>query len=122
MAGIVPRLESFLDEHRVSYETIHHRKDYTARETAEDTHTPAKEFAKTVFLCIDGRYAMAVLPASEFISSKKVRRSLGAGEVRLATEGEVREACPDCDVGAAPPFGNLYNLPVYVSPALAKHD
>ena len=27
---------------------------------------------------------------------------------------------PDCEVGAEPPFGNLYNLPVYVSPLLSR--
>lgn len=122
MPWIVGRLRTFLKQERAAYETLHHAKDYTAKETAEDTHTPPKEFAKTVFLCIDGRPAMAVLPATEFVSLRKVQQTLGAEDVRLASEAESRRACPDCDVGAAPPFGNLYNLPVYVSPSLAEDE
>ena len=120
--GIAPRLQSFLEDNRIAYEAIHHRKDYTAKEAAEDTHTAAVEFAKTVFIRLDSRYAMAVLPADHWVSTKKLRDALGVDELRLATEGEVKELCPDCDVGAAPPFGNLYNLSVYVSPTLTKDE
>ncbi len=122
MSGIATRLKDFLDENRVVYDAVHHPTDYTAKQTAQDTDTPAKEFAKVVFLSVDGCSAIAVLPATEFVSTQRVRRALGAEEVRLATEEEARKACPDCDVGAAPPFGNLYNLPVYVSPALAEDE
>lgn len=122
MSGIAPRLSRFLESHRVKYEPIHHRRDYTAKETAADTHTPFRDFAKTVFLQVDGRYAMAVLPASEMVSPRRAKRALHATEVALASEAEVAELCPDCEVGAAPPFGNLYDLPVYVSPSLAKEE
>jgi Ala-tRNA(Pro) deacylase len=122
MSGIAARVQTFLKQEQVTYETLHHPTDYTAKETAEDTHTPPKEFAKTVFLCVDGRPAMAVLPATEFVSLRKVQQALGAEEVRLASEEESRQACPDSDVGAAPPFGNLYELPVYVSPLLAEDE
>jgi Ala-tRNA(Pro) deacylase len=122
MAEISKKLKEFLSKERVHYEKVHHPTDYTARETAADTHTPNKEFAKTVFLRIDGSYAMAVLPADEFVSFKRVRGELDAEEVRLATEPESRRLCPDCDVGAAPPFGNLYDLPVYVSTEIAEDE
>jgi Ala-tRNA(Pro) deacylase len=122
MLAMAPRLQEFLDEHGVEYEAIHHRLDYRACKTAQDTHTPPGEFAKTVFVRVDGRIVMAVLPASKTVALGKLRRGLGARDVQLAREWEFSELCPDCEPGAAPPFGNLYDLPVYVSPALTRDD
>jgi Ala-tRNA(Pro) deacylase len=122
MSEILQRLHDLLDESGVNYEVIHHHPDYRADKTAEDTHTPASEFAKTVFLWIDGSYALAVLPATHTVSERKLARSLGAEEIRLASEWEMVDLCPDVEVGAAPPFGNLYDLPVYVSPLLTRDE
>ncbi|UCE86958.1 MAG: YbaK/EbsC family protein [Deltaproteobacteria bacterium] len=115
MAGPCAQLTNFLDENSVKYEVIHHAADYTAQEAAHDTHTPGIEFAKTVFACIDGRYAMVVLPAHRRVNWDHLRTALNATDVGLAKEEEMVDLCPDCDVGAEPPFGNLYGLPVYVS-------
>ena len=122
MSGIGERLRKHLDENGVAYETIHHRADFTAQDAARDTHTPPAEFAKTVFLAIDGGFAIAVLPADDLVSEEKLRLALGASGVELATEDEIREICPDSELGAAHPFGNLYGLPVYVSPALEEDE
>jgi Ala-tRNA(Pro) deacylase len=116
------RLRKHLEENGVAYETIHHRADVTAQEAARDTHTPPAEFAKTVFLAIDGGFAVAVLPADDFVSEEKLRLALGARGVELATEEEIREICPDCELGAAHPFGGLYGLPVYVSAELEQDE
>lgn len=122
MPTISKQLQQFLSEHGVPYETIHHRRDYTAQETAADTHTPGKEFAKTVMLWVDGNYAMAVLPAHHMVDFEKLRQAIGAKEVKLASEDEIRELCPDCEAGAVPPFGNLYGLPVYLSQAMTTDE
>jgi Ala-tRNA(Pro) deacylase len=116
------RVRALLDENGVKYEVIHHRKDFTARDTALDTHTPPAEFAKTVFVCIDREFAVAVLPANDMLSETKLNLALEASGVELATEDEIRGLCPDSELGAAPPFGNLYGLPVYVSPALEADE
>lgn len=122
MSTMPERVRSFLDERGVKYEVIHHRKDFTARDTALDTHTPPAEFAKTVFVCIDREFAVAVLPADDMVSETKLQLGTGGQGVELATEDEIRSLCPDCELGAAPPFGNLYGLPVFVSPALEADE
>jgi Ala-tRNA(Pro) deacylase len=122
MAPIDSRLQKLLDEHGVDYEIIHHREDFRARTTAEDTHTPPEEFAKTVLLRVDDGYALAVLPATHYVAPSHLARSIGAREVRLASELEMQERMPDCEVGSAPPFGVLYDLPVYASPLLAEDE
>ncbi len=121
MASLSTRLKSLLDQNGVAYEAIRHAADYTAQETAAHTHTKGREFAKPVVLRVDGAYVMAVVPAHRKVDLRRVRQALGAKEARLATEEELRKICPDCELGAEPPFGNLYDLPVYVSPELA-HD
>jgi Ala-tRNA(Pro) deacylase len=115
-------LQVLLDESGVEYEVLHHREDFRARTTAEDTHTTAGEFAKTVVLWLDGAYALAVVPASHFVAESRFERSVGADKVRLATEFEMRDLIPDCEVGAEPPFGCLYGLPTYVSPVLSRRE
>ncbi len=122
MTDIAPRLQRFLDEVGVSYEHLRHRTDYTSKQAAVDTDTTEREFAKTVFVTIDDRPAMVVLPASRFVDEVTLRDALGAKEVRLVDEDRVAALCPDCAVGAAPPFGNLYDLPVYVSPELREDE
>lgn len=113
-------IKSYLDEHKIPYEVIHHRRDYTAQETAADTHTKGKDFAKTVILFADNKYCMAVLPAIYQVDMKKIRKELSVKKVSLATEDEIGDICSDCEVGAMPPLGPLYKLPVYVSHHLAE--
>ena len=118
----VSRFRKYLDEAGMPYEMIRHERDIHARATAAHTHTPLGEFAKTVFLQIDGEPAIAVVPASREVALSKVRRALEAESVRKAWESEIEEICPGCEVGAAPPFGPLYDVPVYVSLAIARDE
>lgn len=114
------KLKHFLDDHHVKYMTINHSEAYTAQEIAATAHVKGQEFAKTVMLKVDGRIAMAVLPASYTIDFTQLEH-LGLGEnVRLANEMEFKDKFPDCEVGAMPPFGNLYNIPVYTAESLMK--
>ncbi len=122
MSKLPQRLISLLDNNNIRYDKIHHRRDYTAQETAADTHTPGREFAKTVILWVDGDYVMAVLPAHHSIDFDQLRKALGATQIDLATEGEIGELCSDCEVGSMPPFGSLYDMPVYISATLAEEE
>ncbi|NIR85966.1 MAG: YbaK/EbsC family protein [Gammaproteobacteria bacterium] len=113
------KLKAFLDEHHVAYVSISHSPAYTAQETAASAHVRGGLLAKTLMVKVDGRMAMAVVAAPERVDLGKLRRALGAAHAELAGEHEFAQAFPDCDIGAMPPFGNLYGLTVYVSPRLA---
>jgi Ala-tRNA(Pro) deacylase len=112
----------FLDEHRVRYETIRHSPTYTSQKTAAAAHVPGKELAKTVMIRVDGQLAMAVLPAPMHVDLKKLGAAIGGAKVALASETEFREQFPDCEVGAMPPFGNLYGLQVYADEHLLEDE
>lgn len=112
----------YLDASGVRYEMIHHARDIHARATAEHTQTPLDAFAKTIFLWVDEAPALAVVPASREVALSKLQKGLDAQTVRKASESEIEELCPGCEVGAAPPFGPLFDLPVYVSRTIADDE
>jgi Ala-tRNA(Pro) deacylase len=113
------KLKAFLDSHRVKYVSIRHSPAYTAQEVAASAHVRGKELAKTVIVLIDDKLAMAVLPASRKVDVDRLSEMCGGAAVRIATEEDFRTAFPECEVGAMPPFGNLYGMDVYVDQPLA---
>jgi Ala-tRNA(Pro) deacylase len=116
------RLEAYLRENQVPYNIHHHPTAYTARDVAAQEHILGWLLAKVVIVIADGRMSMLVLPAPEHVHLPEVARVRGAREVRLADEREFATAFPDCEVGAMPPFGNLYNMPVFVDTTLAAEE
>ena len=118
----VARLKQFLEENRVKYVSISHSQAFTAQEIAASAHIPGKEMAKTVMVKLDGKLAMAVLPAPEKVSPLHLKEATGAEEVELASEREFAETFPNCEVGAMPPFGNLWDLSVIVDERLREDE
>lgn len=119
---IIKKLKELLDEAKVSYEVHNHPLAYTAQEIAAKQHFSGDEMAKVVMLKVDGALVMAVLMGSQKVSLATVRESLGAREVQLANEDEFISRFPGCEIGAMPPFGSLFGVPVYVDPALEKDE
>jgi len=116
----IPRLIKYLDVQGVKYTKIEHSPAYTAAEIAAVAHVPGKELAKTVMVKIDGTISMVVLPSSHHIGLEALRHELKARKVQLATEGEFKDLFPECELGAMPPFGNLWDVPVYVASLLRE--
>lgn len=119
---VLKRLMDYLDQNGVRYVVLHHSQAFTAREVAVAAHIPGKEVAKTVIVKVDGKAMMVVLPASQMIDMSLLRKALGANSVVLATESEFNALFPDCEVGAMPPFGNLFNMDVIVAESLRQDE
>jgi Ala-tRNA(Pro) deacylase len=120
MAMPVNKLKNFLDSHNVKYVSISHSPAYSAQAIAKSAHIPGKELAKTVIIKIDDKFAMAVLPASCRVHLGHLKVAVSASHVELATEPELENLFPDCEMGAMPPFGNLYDMDVYVAEQLTE--
>jgi Ala-tRNA(Pro) deacylase len=118
----VRKLEEFLDGKGINYVRITHSTAYTARETAVSAQIPGKGLAKTVILKADGKMIMAVLPASRRLDLGLLREAVGANKVEIANETEFKDMFPDCDIGAMPPFGNLYGMDVISEGILAENE
>ena len=118
----VHRLKKFLEDNDVHFETIPHSQAFTAQEIAAVAHVPGKELAKTVMVKLDGELAMAVLPATDQVSTERLKDVTGAHHVELASEKEFADRFPTCEVGAMPPFGNLWEMPVFVDQRLREDE
>lgn len=117
-------IKRFLDERRIAYKVYPHSATYDAPHTAAALHVPGRNVAKTVLVCANGgfRYFVVVLPAMARIDFRRISHALGGAEVRLATELEIAERCPDCEFGILPPFGSHFATETIVDETLAKHD
>lgn len=114
------RLEQYFREQGVKYEVTAHPEVYTAQEVAAVEHVPGKFVAKVVMALVDGTITALVLPAPHRVDMSKLKRALGAKEARLAREEEFGHLFPDCEVGAMPPFTNLYTVPAVVDRVLSE--
>ncbi|MGW8179110.1 MAG: aminoacyl-tRNA deacylase [bacterium] len=118
----VSRLKEFLDSHNVRYVSISHSPAFTAQGIAASAHVPGKELAKSVVVKLDGEVAIAVLPAPYKVDFELLKEIAGVAKVELATEEEFESMFPGCEVGAMPPFGNLYGMKVFASETLAEDE
>ena len=116
------KLKDYLDEQNIKYISIIHSQAYTAQETAQSAHIPGREMAKTVIVKINDKMAMVVLPASEKVDLDLVKGATHAESVQLADEREFEKLFSNCEIGAMPPFGNLYGMPVYVEESLGENE
>lgn len=119
---ILRRLKDYLDSKKVRYEVLTHEEAYTATQIAHALHVPGKELAKVVMVKIGEKFVMTVLPSTWKVDLKRLKEVFRASHVRLATEEEFKGLFPDCDIGAMPPFGNLYGLEVYVDRSLTEDE
>jgi Ala-tRNA(Pro) deacylase len=116
--AIAQNVADLLKSSGIAFEILKHPQAFTAQEVAATVHVTGKEIAKTIVVNVDGKFAMVVIPAPHKVSLKLLKELLGAKEVRLASEAELTQLFPDCELGAMPPFGNLYDMPVYISTSL----
>ncbi len=116
------KLLDYLRAHNgaLDFDLILHPKAYAAKDVAFKTGVAGRMFAKTVMVKLDGKMAMAVLPAEDKLNFHLLREAAGVETITLATESEFEEIFPDCELGAMPPFGNLYGMEVFVGGTLCR--
>jgi Ala-tRNA(Pro) deacylase len=117
--SIAKRLREYLEQNHVSFIHCTHRLAYTAQEVAAAQHVPGQNMAKTVVLKADDQFVMVVLPAPLKLDLEELRQKLPFDRLELASEKDLAWLFMDSELGAMPPFGNLYNLPVFVDQSLA---
>ena len=120
--AITKKLKDNLDAAKVPYEVYNHALAYTAQEIAAKQHVSGNELAKVVMLEADDQLVMGVIRGNDKIDLPTVENSLGVDRARLATEDEFVARFPECEIGAMPPFGNLFGMKVFVDPALEKDE
>jgi Ala-tRNA(Pro) deacylase len=115
-------LKTRLDREHVHYDVLPHPQTFRALAVAQTLRVPEQEMAKVVIVKVKERFAATVLPATEKVDVQRLRKLFGTHRVRLATEKEIERLFPDCELGAMPPLGTLYGLPVYVDRSLTADE
>jgi Ala-tRNA(Pro) deacylase len=116
------RVTEFLDKSGVKYEVTKHQPSFTAQQVAAQEHEPGRFVAKPVVVKADDRYVMCVLSACYKIDLSALKKQLGAKKVGLVEEKDIGKMFADCELGAEPPFGNLYDMPTVMDKALEEDD
>ena len=119
---VLRRLKEILDRAKISYEVYNHPRAFTAQEIAATRHITGRAMAKVVMLNVDGSFVMAALASNRMVNFELAEAGLNGTDVSLATEEQFATIFPECEIGAMPPFGNLFGLPVFVDPALERYE
>jgi Ala-tRNA(Pro) deacylase len=119
---MLERLTAYLDQQQIPYRHTTHALAFTAREVARAEHMPERKLAKTIVFLADDQYGMAVLPADSLVDMQELRIVLDMPRLRLASERELGELFPDCELGAMPPIGPLFGMTVYIDYSLSHED
>jgi Ala-tRNA(Pro) deacylase len=118
--AISRKLKTYLDKNKIKYSTLKHKEAFTAQEIAAAQHIPGKQVVKSVLIKADDKYVLAVLPAIHMVDFSSLKKALNAKKVSLATENEINKVIPDFEIGAMPPFGSMFDLPVYADSTLKE--
>jgi Ala-tRNA(Pro) deacylase len=116
------RLIDVLEKSGVKYEIDSHQPTFTAQRMASIEHEPGKFVAKPVIVKVDGKFYMCVLSAPKKLDLQALKTNLGANSVELADENEFAKIFDDCQLGAEPPFGSIYNLPTIIDQELLAQE
>jgi Ala-tRNA(Pro) deacylase len=116
------RLDDLLVSRHISFQRLPHRRTYTANRMAQALHVKGREVAKTVLLRAGQGHILAVLPATHQIDLEQLREDLGDPRIELAAEEEMDRLFPDCERGAVPPFGSLYQVPTIMDESLVEDE
>ena len=120
--AIPQRIRDYLDSQNVSYEAIHHSQAFTAQEVAHSLHVSGKKCVKAVVAEGDHKIVIVVMPASHRLNFQELKSALKVNQLEMLVESELVDLFPDCDLGAIPPFGNLYGIDVWVDRAVASTE
>jgi Ala-tRNA(Pro) deacylase len=120
--AIPQRIRDFLDSQNVPYEALHHSQAFTAQEVAHSLHVSGKKCVKAVVAERDCEKILVVMPASHRLNFQELKAALRAHQLEMLVESELVGLFPDCDLGAIPPFGNLYGIDVWVDRAVASTE
>lgn len=113
---------NYLKKNSVPYEVLEHPPAFSAHEVAQASHVQDKDLAKTLIIHTDDKYCMVVIPGDHRLDLHLLKDVVKAKHLHLSHEEDLKLLFPDCELGAMPPFGNLYALQVIVDKALSNDD
>lgn len=113
------KLIKFLEENKVKYEKIFHRKVYTAYDKAQTLKVPEKLVGKTLVLKFGPKnFAIMLIPSNRNLSLEKLKKVAKVKQAQFVKEAWMKKNLKGVKVGAVPPFGNLWGLATFIDKTL----
>lgn len=119
--AICADVKSYLDKKNASYEVVSHPQVFSCIEEAKVLGIDAGEIVKNLVIKVKDKHAFVLLPGSSRLDVHKLREIFGK-KARLELEEEMPQDFPKYEVGAIPPFGELFGLTVYLDKRLLVHE
>jgi Ala-tRNA(Pro) deacylase len=117
--AIALTLQEYLDDNHVPYDVMRHKRTHCAVDTVRAAHISGDRLAKAVVLTREGGFVVAIVPATARVNLDVIERMLRC-HVDLATEDEICELFPDCDLGAIPPLADAYAVNAFIDESFDK--
>lgn len=114
---IAKKLQVYIDGKGIAYDTVAHHRTATTSQSAQAAHVPGSRLAKSVVIHHEMGYVLAVVPSTHRIELSTLQDVMHA-RLGLASEEEVSSLFADCDLGAVPPIGPAYDVPVILDESL----
>ncbi len=118
--AVPQKIIKFLEKNKVKYEEIRHRTVYTSHDKAQTLKVPEKIVGKTLVVKLDRNFALVLIPANKNLDKGKLKKIAKAKKVDFAKEGWMKKNLKGVKVGAIPPFGSLWGLPIFIDQSLMK--
>lgn len=124
--NVTEKIEKFLKSLNIKYEKVEHEPTPTSKDAARVRELlmrgiSEKNGAKAMVLRSKGKFLMCVLAGINKIDLNKMRLIIESKSLSFATPEEVKKIM-HCSPGEVPPFGNLFNIPMYIDKNLLKNE
>jgi Ala-tRNA(Pro) deacylase len=119
---VLMNVQSYLDQLGINYRVMHHPIAYTAQDLAAAEHVRGNKVIKPVIVRADGEFVMCALPAPYKIDLEELKTQLAASDVSIADEQQLSMLFPECDLGAEPPIGRMFNMPTLMDESVMSGD
>ncbi len=119
---VVKQIRNILDSSNIDYDFHEHEPTPTSEDSAKVRGTKIEEGAKALILRgkKSGNNLMAVVRGDKKLNTKEIKKKYGE-DVEFE-KPEVIEEKYGLIIGGVPPFGNLFDLPIYFDESILENE
>lgn len=115
------KLVNYLKENSIEFKEIKHTPVTTSEEAATARGTKLEQGAKALLMIADNNPILIVLSAAKKLDNGAFKKQFSFKDLKMATADEVKKIS-GAEIGGVPPFGNLFNTPVYVDESFLSEN
>jgi len=119
--SVFENIKNLLDKNKIEYKLIEHKPVFTSEDAAKIRGSSLSLGAKALIMKADKKSIMIVVPGDKKVDTSTFKKLYQIKDLEMATREEVK-TISGVEVGAVPPFGNLFKIPLYFDEAIVKSE